>query len=162
SGLPGVTVVVVENSGSASEEARVRELGRRHGWEVLTVPNRGFGAGMNAGVARARAAGAAAHLLLNPDVEADAGTVLALLAHAAAEPAALVTPSVSTPTGRSAFAVGSLDLRTGLTRTRAPLDPTHATWVSGACLAVPDALWSRMGGLAEDYFMYWEDLDLSA
>ncbi len=32
---------------------------------------------------------------------------------------------------------------------------------SGACLAVPLATWRRLGGFAERFFMYHEDVDLS-
>jgi GT2 family glycosyltransferase len=33
--------------------------------------------------------------------------------------------------------------------------------LSGACLAVPTAVWRRLGGLAERFFMYHEDVDLA-
>jgi N-acetylglucosaminyl-diphospho-decaprenol L-rhamnosyltransferase len=37
----------------------------------------------------------------------------------------------------------------------------EVTALSGACLAVPLEVWRRIGGLAEKFFMYHEDVDLS-
>ena len=37
----------------------------------------------------------------------------------------------------------------------------EVTALSGACLAVPLAVWRRLGGFAEKFFMYHEDVDLS-
>jgi N-acetylglucosaminyl-diphospho-decaprenol L-rhamnosyltransferase len=39
--------------------------------------------------------------------------------------------------------------------------PGEVTALSGACLAVPMEVWRRHGGLAEKFFMYHEDVDLS-
>jgi N-acetylglucosaminyl-diphospho-decaprenol L-rhamnosyltransferase len=39
--------------------------------------------------------------------------------------------------------------------------PREVTALSGACLAVPMEVWRRHGGLAERFFMYHEDVDLS-
>jgi N-acetylglucosaminyl-diphospho-decaprenol L-rhamnosyltransferase len=39
--------------------------------------------------------------------------------------------------------------------------PSEVTSLSGACLAVPLEVWRRHGGLAERFFMYHEDVDLS-
>ncbi len=39
--------------------------------------------------------------------------------------------------------------------------PSVVTAASGACLAVPLEVWRRLGGFAERFFMYHEDVDLS-
>jgi GT2 family glycosyltransferase len=39
--------------------------------------------------------------------------------------------------------------------------PSPVTAASGACLAVPLEVWRRLGGFAERFFMYHEDVDLS-
>lgn len=33
-------------------------------------------------------------------------------------------------------------------------------WIDGAALLMPVALWQEVGGLAEEYFLYFEDMDL--
>lgn len=161
SGRPDVRVVVVDNLSTAPERAAVRLLAGQHGWELLCRPNLGFGAGMNAGVARAQELGCTALLLLNPDVEAEPRVVRELIGQVDADRSALVTPLVVRADGRAGFAEGTLDLTRGTTRTTGRLDPQLERWLSGACLALSTDLWRRLGGLAEDYFMYWEDLDLS-
>lgn len=157
---PRLRVVVVDNYSSDHEREQIRALASEHGWELVPRPNLGFGAGMNAGAERALGLGCDALLLLNPDVTIDRDTAAALLDQARRSPDALVTPALHHPDGRAAFAEGTLDLRIGTTRTRPPLAPGLERWLSGACLAVSGALWDRLGGFAEEYFMYWEDLDL--
>jgi GT2 family glycosyltransferase len=39
--------------------------------------------------------------------------------------------------------------------------PREVAFASGACLAVPRPTWERLGGFAERYFMYHEDVELS-
>lgn len=39
--------------------------------------------------------------------------------------------------------------------------PRDVAFASGACLAVPHAVWERHGGFSEPFFMYHEDVDLS-
>lgn len=39
--------------------------------------------------------------------------------------------------------------------------PRDVAFASGACLAIPRAVWERHGGFAEGFFMYHEDVDLS-
>ena len=37
-----------------------------------------------------------------------------------------------------------------------------ANWLSGACLAFSATAFDRLGGFGEDFFLYWEDVDISA
>jgi N-acetylglucosaminyl-diphospho-decaprenol L-rhamnosyltransferase len=34
-------------------------------------------------------------------------------------------------------------------------------WITGACFALSANLWQTVGGFDADYFLYWEDVDLS-
>ncbi len=156
-----LTVVVVDNSQDAAEATRVAALAAARGWAVVSMPNRGFGAGVDAGVAHARAAGADAFLVLNPDLELGQDAARELLAAARHNHRALVAPTLLREDGEVWFAGGALDLATGRTRTRPDL-VGEPRWLTGACLAAHDELWRAVGGFSDAYFMYWEDIDLSA
>jgi GT2 family glycosyltransferase len=117
---------------------------------------------MNAGAARALAAGCSQLLLLNPDVVIDAPSIAAVLRTAAEVPLTMATPRLDRPDGRTWFAGGQLDRRTGLTRSRPDQQQEGPDrWLTGACLFVDRALWELVGGFDERYFLYWEDIDLS-
>jgi GT2 family glycosyltransferase len=164
-GLPdaGFRVVVVDNHTSSTELDRLRDLAACHEWEFVPQPgNRGFGAGCNAGVARARELGCDAFVLVNPDVVVDAGLLGALVEHVRREPTALVSPTIRRPGGALWFAGGDLLLDRGATRMVPPGETaTGEPWVPGTCLAVHEQLWERLGGFDDAYFLYWEDIDLN-
>lgn len=162
-------VVVVDNLTDGDERRRVTALADAHGW-VVVLPDRnlGFGAGANRGVAEAFARGADVVVLLNPDARITPQHREVLVRAVRARPMVLAAPRVERPDGRPWMAdVLSLDLRTGRMRTAAerradPAPPWALPWVSGACVAVTAELWERTGGFSDDYFLYWEDVDLSA
>jgi GT2 family glycosyltransferase len=158
----GLRVVVVDNFTTAAERDRLAALGAAAGWEVLPLPgNPGFGAGANAGVARAGELGCTAVVLLNPDVQASPAVLQALVAHVRAAPDALVSPLIRRPDGVVWFAGAELLLDTGTTRALHGRPPTGEPWLPGTCLAVHIDLWDRLQGFDDAYFLYWEDVDLS-
>jgi GT2 family glycosyltransferase len=133
------------------------------GWSLVELPrNVGFGAGVNAGVARARDLGDERVLVLNPDATIDADSAAALVAASRADAAALVGPRIVTGEGRTWFAGAVLDPGRGTTRRARPEElGTDRTWQTGACFVATVAAWESVGGFDDDYFMYWEDVDLS-
>ncbi len=159
----GALVVVVDNFTSAAEREVMRSLASRHGWILLEPDdNLGFGGGMNFAANEAIARGATSLILLNPDAYIEADGVAAL------------TRSPSAPGGdrvatRRASRRQSLRVthgdrpRYGNAPPRARRQPLHAVdlWVSGACVAMSTELWQRVSGFDQDYFLYWEDVDLS-
>ncbi len=164
--LPGATVVVVDNFTTPEEQARVRDLAARHGWQTLLLEeNVGFGSGMNRAVETLGPA--CTHLLLlNPDATLDRPSVEAMLAHVDEHPRALVAPTVRRPDGSTWSTGVDLDLETGEMRgwhrREGPPDLARVQpWLSGACLLLRRELWERIGGFDDDYFLYWEDVDLS-
>jgi len=167
SSISRVLTVVVDNYTTQTERERVLELGRQHGFDVLPMSeNLGFGGGVNAGATRALAQGADQLLLINPDAVIDASSAQRLVAHVAAHPMDLAAPRVFRPDGTLWSSLMDVYLSTGqlrATRFR-PLGleaDLVREWVSGACLVASRQLWELSGGFDEEYFMYWEDVDLS-
>ncbi|WP_290514386.1 glycosyltransferase family 2 protein [Aeromicrobium sp.] len=165
--LPEAHVVVVDNLSSNPERHLVRGLCDAHGWTgIYPNGNTGFGGGCNLGVDQALARGARTILLLNPDAVIDRASTLLLVAAASAGDAmTLAAPRVVRPDGSHWSAGSDLDLDRGDMRSwrrrhEAP-DARTLPWLSGACLVLDAELWRRVGGFDEDYFLYWEDVDLS-
>jgi GT2 family glycosyltransferase len=166
-GLADVIGVVVDNRTSEAETEAVRELGRRHGWTIVLSPvNVGFGAGVALGVAAARDAEVTEFLILNPDARLAPPAVERLLARVRDAPMELVAPLVVRPDGTGFAELQDLYLADGrmrASRVRPASVPETGVmrWVSGACFAISARLWDATGGFDEDYFLYWEDVDLS-
>lgn len=162
---PDVRIVVVDNFSTTANRRAVEALGAAQGWHVVGMPdNRGFGAACNAGIVAARSLGCRTFLFLNPDAVISAPAVAELRAHSLREPLALISPRLVDSAGEVVFRVARTDLRDGRVRRRpADADPRitdRGDWLCGACVVVHDDLLARIGGFDEDYFLYWEDVDL--
>ena len=158
----GARVVVVDSYTSDEERAAVGSLARAHGWDALLLAgNPGFGDAMNAGVGHARAHGCTGFLLVNPDLRLDPATARALLDHCRERSGDLVSPTVLRPDGTVWFGGGEVLVAEGRTTTRDADSGSDRGWLTGACLAVHADLWDDLGGFDHDYFLYWEDVDLS-
>ncbi|RWZ59560.1 glycosyltransferase family 2 protein [Labedella populi] len=164
---PGLTTVIVDNFTSALERENLRHLAAHEDWILVEPPvNLGFGVGMNRGVDAAHEHGAERFLLLNPDAVITADAAADLFATVERDPRALVAPRILRPDGSVWFAGSDLYLDDGRIRSRRRrLDSVPADriepWLTGACLAVSLELWTTVGGFSDDYFLYWEDVDLS-
>ena len=167
-------VVIVDHSEDAGEEARLRGLAP----DLLLVrPNRGYAAGVNAGVA---AAGAPTVLTGNPDVAFQPGSLAALLG-ALDEGWDIVGPQlvlggflfppsdVQTPGEQFARFLASRSrgawrrhLRRELVRWRRVWDsatPVGVPALSGALLGFSRSTFARLGPWDEGYFLYFEETD---
>lgn len=168
--VPELGIYVVDNYSSEVERATVVKLGARQGWTVIEAEgNRGFGAACNEGARCAMERGASWLLFLNPDAMIDRQALQVLTRRVAEESRVLVSPKIVRPDG-SVWSDGNfLDLADGTIRSRralasAPEDGGSqgelVPWVSGACLMVSADSWNELRGFDEEYFMYWEDVDL--
>lgn len=156
-----IGVIVVDNYSDAAERTRIVELGAARGWTVLTPnSNLGFGDGVNLGVERALADDAAVVLVLNPDAVMTGANAEVLVRSALSRPRALVAPLTSNSSGKINFSGQEVDVDAGRTR-RADLTTVEHPWLTGACLAFTPEAWRLCGGIASDYFLYWEDVELS-
>ncbi|MCL2467420.1 MAG: glycosyltransferase [Micrococcales bacterium] len=147
-------VVVVDNYYDDTERAALVHLGDEHGWQVLTAPNDGFGAGVNLAADAAIGDGAQVLAVLNPDLSITAEALAALVDEVHADPNTIAAPQL-VDAGRRSRA-GGLDWRRGTTVALTG----EPDWLSGACLVTSATLWRTLGGFAADYGMYWEDVDL--
>ena len=176
-----MTMTVVDNgSGDGTVEA---VAGRSDGAVALDLGhNTGFAVANNVGISR----GSGRYVLvLNPDTVATPGAVRTLVDFADAHPdAGVVAPQLLNSDGSPqltarAFptvAAGLFGRRSVLSRwlphnrwTRAYLlereraadddQPYPVDWVSGAAMLVPRRVIDQVGGLDEEFFLFWEDAD---
>lgn len=133
--------------------------------------NRGYAAGNNRGV---EVAAGDFVVLLNSDALVGVAELQALADYLVENPSAgAVSAGLRTAKGEAqAFAFGGDPtpgylLRRGLGRVL-PLPPLHnwavtealsVDWVSGACLCVSREVIEQIGGLDENFFLYFEDVD---
>lgn len=174
-----VLAVVADNPSDQSEDTIRRA--RAHGAEVVELEgNRGYGTAANAAVASLPDS-IQYVLISNPDVRLGPDSIARLAAALDAQPdAGAVGPKILNEDGTvypSARHIPSL--RTGLghalfvrvwpanpwTRAyrqegEAGESPRSVGWLSGACLMVRRNAYDEIGGFDEEYFMYFEDVDL--
>jgi N-acetylglucosaminyl-diphospho-decaprenol L-rhamnosyltransferase len=166
-------IVIVDNHSPAHPlAARLRRLPavslRRWG------RNRGFARGVNEGCRLSRGRW---FMLLNPDMAVAPGFVDNLLAlawkYAAEQPNAGIVGlrllnedgTIQGSTGPFPSLAGTL-ARLALPRTRRKYrlnditETEPVSWVTGCCLLMRQDCYRDLGGLDEDYFLYYEDVDL--
>lgn len=162
---PEGRLIIVDSFSSDAEREAVREVAAVLGAEcVLLDGNLGYGGGTNAGAARAIEGGAEVIVPLNPDASITAGDLQTIVdaAHGTRD---LVSPRIVTGTGANWFAGADLYLDDGTTAGRAARARNEGRprreWATGACFALSADVWRELGGFDEEYFLYWEDIDLS-
>jgi len=157
-------IVVVDNFSSDLERVRLTALARDRGWTLIASDgNPGFGDGANAGVAAALDNGAQVVCLLNPDACMSLADLRTMARLADEDRRAIVAPRIVTDDGRDWFTGARVDLAKGRTA-KAVLDADGSTehaWLTGACMVFHADAWRLTGGFDADYFLYWEDIDLS-
>jgi N-acetylglucosaminyl-diphospho-decaprenol L-rhamnosyltransferase len=168
-------VVVADNR----PEAEVERIARSASADYLPLPaNPGYGGAINAAVATLP--GSVTWVLVaNPDVVLSPAAIDRLVATAETdERIASVGPRILTPAGDvypSARRIPSIRLGVGHAvfggawprnpwtrryRQDADVERRDAGWLSGSCFLIRRAAFDAIGGFDEQYFMYFEDVDL--
>jgi GT2 family glycosyltransferase len=177
-----IRVIVVDNaSGDTKQLAEAIEANNWSSWvTLLAAPrNGGFAYGNNLGIQRAYAGGAPTYVyLLNPDAQVRSGAIASLARFLEAHPdVGIAGSSFETLDGSDwpfAFRFPGLmsELLQGMeigalmrlfdrwvvarpmSRVAQPTD-----WVSGASMMIRPSVLARIGGMDENYFLYFEETD---
>jgi N-acetylglucosaminyl-diphospho-decaprenol L-rhamnosyltransferase len=159
----GAQVIVIDNFRSAGDQRAMAAVAARPGWLLQALPtNTGFGSAANAGARLAFDHGCDVVILLNPDLAVSPEVLAALAVAVRADPKVMISPRIVKLTGEAWFEGGFISLDAARTRSvPGPVGDRTPAWLSGACLAVHRDLWATVGGFDDDYFLYWEDVDLS-
>lgn len=166
--LAPARIIIVDNYSTPEVRHLVKDLcASEERWTgVFPDTNTGFGTGNNLGAVSAVDAHASYLLFLNPDASIDRASVLRLVAAVQHDHLLLAAPTIRTSSGRIWSSGTDLDLDRGSMSSwrRRTRQTSVATlpWVSGACFLVHVDLWHRVEGFDNDYFLYWEDVDLCA
>ncbi len=156
-------LIVVDNRRSAEDTEAMREVCRRHGWRLIeNDENLGFGIATNMGVDAALADGCDVAIMANPDLRLTLPVIEALAESCRTSPDTALSPTVLQDEGRVWFSGGLVLVDEGRTTTKPGSDSAQpGGWLAGTCVAVSAELWRRVGGFSPEYFLYWEDVDLS-
>lgn len=166
-----VVVIDTESSDGSIEHA----VASHPGIITVTVANRGFAAANNEGIKRTSRPWL---LLLNPDAELLPGALRPLLDCADAHPAAGIVgakminadgslqansfgrfPTLVSVLGLHAWRVVQRVRSNAALSRRDFSQPKSVDWTTGACMLVRRAAIDQVGGMDEDFFLYYEDVD---
>lgn len=178
-----IRVIVVDNA--SGDLPQIAQAVASYGWSdwvtlVAAPRNGGFAYGNNLGMERAYAAGRPDYIyLLNPDTQVREGAIGTLTGFLESHPeVGIAGSSFETRDGRDwpfAFRFPSLaseiddGLETGVVtrllqryvvaRCMGRTTPEAVDWISGASMMIRPEVFMTIGGLDENYFLYFEETD---
>jgi len=131
---------------------------------IVAEANGGYGAGNNLGLRAARRAGFDTALVLNPDVVIEPPAISAMLAELGGQTAVVVPVLWNDEAKTQLECFGAARYRPGTTRrltARTAADAAAGDFFTGACFVADLGALESAGWLAEHYFLYYEELDLT-
>lgn len=159
-------IIIVNNDA----EEKIDEYGRRYGSvSIINSPeNKGFGQACNLG---AKVAKGKTLFFLNPDTEIITGNIEAILNEQKKRNAAIVGSGLVDRKGRPHYwsagkKINIYDIARNnlqIPRSRKIWNSAkriNADWVSGAAMFIRKDIFDYLGGFDENFFMYFEDIDL--
>ncbi len=159
-----VALAIVDNSDELEELSATAELARRYSMKCHILHghgNVGYAAGNNLGAAKLLENGAEIIWILNPDTRLAGGSLAAMAQiRSGGERAIAATFDADT----HGPAIGVLNLWTGQSGKASALGPpggARLSYVAGHSLALTRQAWIELGGLSEDYFLFYEEADLA-
>lgn len=169
-------IVVLDNGSSRDHAVRTKEICATFSQVTLlsSDANLGFGAGVNAAVSALAPSLSDQDFIwiVNPDTVVENSAAKHLGSAISAGCFDIVSPRVTTGPVEGPrivwFGGGSLDLRAMRTvhhdlgkAVTISSEEFDCTFLTGAALFMRLGTWRELGGFSEDYFLYWEDADLS-
>jgi N-acetylglucosaminyl-diphospho-decaprenol L-rhamnosyltransferase len=159
--IPPTEILIVDN---ASDDGVLDGFPEKyHSCDVLQMAsNVGYGAAMNAGAARLIDRFEYL-LLMTHEVVLTPDCVTRLLSVCQNDPdLGMVGPALRIHAAETPWSFGGQFTRLGDVRHNVDEGRAgEAQWLDGACLLIRSAAFTKAGGFDEDYFLYWEDVDLS-
>lgn len=153
------TEVVLVDNGSGDDYLDSSVLPRQVRIHRL-ADNRGYAGGMNAGFA-ALTLPVRRTVFLTHEVLLETTCMAHLLGSMQTNGHVLVGPILGRTSDNSTWSAGGRFSRLGATR-HSTGSGGEVQWLDGACLMVDSAAFRAVGGFDEDFFLYWEDVDISA
>ncbi|MGX7724532.1 glycosyltransferase [Rhodococcus sp. 5G237] len=154
-------IVVVDN---ASGDGVIEELfsGSSNVLTVTLSENKGYAGGMNAGF---QALGQEYPLVLfmTHEVILERDCVERLVEGLRSGSHALAGPILRRGETQTIWSAGGgIGVKGNVYHRLTPPEPTSTDWLDGACLLVESTAYREVKGFDEDYFLYWEDVDLGS
>ncbi len=181
---PGVAIRAVVVDNASGDAPAIEQAIATHGWaswvSLLHAPrNGGFAYGNNLGIESAYARGRLDYVyLLNPDTEVRPGAIGALVRFLEAHPDVGIAGSsfenrdgsdwsiafrfptlLSELDAGLQFALVSRLLNRWVVARQMARTPEPVDWISGASMLIRPAVLQAIGGLDENYFLYFEETD---
>jgi N-acetylglucosaminyl-diphospho-decaprenol L-rhamnosyltransferase len=156
------TIRVVDNASTDGTREVVGQMGKAGKIDLVPLPqNRGFAAACNVGADKAHTDFL---FFLNPDAELLNGALAQGLVSFANAPVGAVGLGLVDAAGRPEVGRAGYEVTLqGLVQRKRHPQLTRASivgWVSAGALLVRRQAWEAVGGFDEQFFLYWEDVDL--